>query len=95
MAAVLQRQEREYDEDKKAWIIRTLNPDGTLSHRVEPGQAPKIKRRKPKPKEGPPRPRELTDQHVEALRELMGGAAYYPDSKLPGLFIYIGPRKAT
>jgi len=37
----------------------------------------------------------LIDQHVEALRELRGGAGYYPDSKLPGLFIYVGPRKVT
>jgi integrase len=92
-----ERQEREYDDDKKAWIVRTLNRDGTISHRVEPGSPPKAKRWKPKPrpKDGPPRPRELTDRHIEALREFMGGAAYYPDSKLPGLFIYIGPRKAT
>jgi integrase len=100
VVAHLQHQEREYDQDKKAWIIRTLNPDGTISHRVEPGSPPKAKRRKQKPLDGPPRPRELTDRYVEALREMFNSegdqkAIYYPDSRLPGLFIYVGPRKAT
>lgn len=100
MAVDFQRQEREYDDDKKAWIIRTLNADGTLSHRVEPGPAPKAKRRKPKPKDGAPRPQELTDENVHARQEFFDResgdkAKYYPDSKLPGLFAYIGPRKAT
>src|SRR5262245_55749521 len=96
----LQRQEREYDSGRNIWIVRTLNEDGTIARREETGSPPKTGRRKLKPKGSRPSPRDLTDPHVEALREFHNSegnqkATYYPDSKLPGLFIYIGPRKAT
>ncbi|HLZ06261.1 MAG TPA: integrase family protein [Bradyrhizobium sp.] len=99
MGTPVRRQEREYDQVAKTWIVRTLNADGTISRREERGPAPKPRRRKSKSTDGAPRPRELTDLHIEALRELCNSeaqkATYYPDNKLSGFFIYVGPRKAT
>jgi len=47
-------------------------------------------------KSGPPRPQELTDAFVEALCEFRPAkATYFPDNRLAGFFIYVGPRSAT
>ena len=39
------------------------------------------------------KPRKLTDQHIEALREFFDNACSYPDSIVKGLHVYIGAHK--